>query len=171
MPSKPPSSASSTGPFAAPNLNELAFRDGATDSEHAKDRARVWSVYYENCVDSFPRLSTDADMGLDDFGRLARFSFDSKRVSMHSRNVSARIHHHSRNVSQMSRMSNISHGRSYDFAGEDDGAGEDKSLVSVRRSTMDLISKFKEQEATEHERILSLSRMECEGSKISVAAV
>ncbi|KAI1562396.1 hypothetical protein PtrEW7m1_010955 [Pyrenophora tritici-repentis] len=156
---------------SAPNLNELAFRDGATDSEHAKDRARVWSVYYENCVDSFPRLSTDADMGLDDFGRLARFSFDSKRVSMHSRNVSARIHHHSRNVSQMSRMSNISHGRSYDFAGEDDGAGEDKSLVSVRRSTMDLISKFKEQEATEHERILSLSRMECEGSKISVAAV
>ncbi|EFQ93238.1 hypothetical protein PTT_09433 [Pyrenophora teres f. teres 0-1] len=156
---------------SAPNLNESAFHDSATDSEHAKDRARVWSVYYENCVDSFPRLSTDADVALDDFGRPARFSFDSKRASMHSRNISARIHHHSRNVSQISRMSNMSHGKSYDFAGGDEGAGEDKSLVSVRRSTMDLISKFKEQEATEHERILSLSRMECEGSRISVAAL
>jgi hypothetical protein len=43
---------------------------------------------------------------------------------------------------------------------DDDNAGEEKSLVSVRRSTMDLISKFKEQEATEHERVLSLTRAE-----------
>jgi hypothetical protein len=44
--------------------------------------------------------------------------------------------------------------------GPDDAAGEEKSLVSVRRSTMDLISKFKEQEHTEHERVLSLTRAE-----------
>jgi len=156
---------------SAPNLNESSLRGGATDMEHAKDRARVWSVYYEKCVDSFPRLSTDVDVTLDDFGRLARFSFDSKRASMQSHTMSARLQNHSRDVSQISRMSNMSRGKSYDFSRGDDGAGEDKSLVSVRRSTMDLISKFKEQEATEHERILSLSRMECDGSRTSVAAV
>jgi len=156
---------------SAPNLNDMSFGEDATDLEPAKDHARVWSVYYENFVDSFPRLSTDPDVALDDFGRLARFSSDSKRPSMHSRSVSARMQKHSRNVSQMSRMSNTSNGRSYDFVCGDDGAGENTSLVSVRRSTMDLISKFKEQEATEHDRILSISRMECDGLRTGIVAL
>ncbi|RMZ66120.1 cytidylyltransferase [Pyrenophora seminiperda CCB06] len=156
---------------SAPNLSDLSFRDGTTDLEPTTDRARVWSVYYENCVDSFPRLSNDADVALDDFGRQARFSFESKRTSMPSRQRSARLPYHSRNVSLMSHMSNISRRKSHDFAGRDDDASENKSLVSVRRSTMDLISKFKEQEATEHEKILSLSRMEYDGSRRSVTAL
>ncbi|KAF1833329.1 hypothetical protein BDW02DRAFT_383056 [Decorospora gaudefroyi] len=138
---------------SAPNLNEMSFRDGTADSVHAHDRARVWSVYYENCVVSFPRLSTDANLALEEFGGSARLSFDSKRASMHSRTMPARLRRHSRN------FSNASRGKSFISTAEDDPAGEEKSLVSVRRSTMDLISKFKEQEATEHEKILALTSM------------
>ncbi|KAF1940618.1 hypothetical protein EJ02DRAFT_513030 [Clathrospora elynae] len=154
---------------SAPNLNDMSFRDGADDSEHTHDRARVWSVYYENCLNSFPRLSTDGNLGLEDFGGPARRSFDSNRASRNSRTMPARLPRHTRNASQWSRMSGMSHCRSISTA-EDDAADEEKSLVSVRRSTMDLISKFKEQEVTEHDRILALSRVESQKEKEGVAA-
>ncbi|RAR12516.1 hypothetical protein DDE82_000227 [Stemphylium lycopersici] len=63
---------------SAPNLNEVMFRGGTAESEQACDSARVWSVYYENCVDSYPRLSTDANVALEEFGTSNRVSFDSK---------------------------------------------------------------------------------------------
>jgi hypothetical protein len=142
---------------SAPNLNDLVnLHDGTDDFDRSLDRARVWSVYYETCVPSFPRLSTEADVALEDFGGLSHFSFDSKRTSTHSRTLPGRLTKHSRNGSQLSRTSR----RSALSMGPDDAAGEEKSLVSVRRSTMDLISKFKEQEHTEHERVLSLTRAE-----------
>lgn len=146
---------------SAPNLNDLmTFHDGADDAEHNNDRARVWSVYYETCIPSFPRPSTEADFGLEDFGGPSRNSLESKRVSVRSRTIPARFAKHSRNASRLSHLSHDSARRSFVSMVDDDGAGEEKSLVSVRRSTMDLISKFKEQEATEHERVLSLTRAE-----------
>jgi hypothetical protein len=157
---------------SAPNFKELSFRDGAADSGHTDDRARVWSVYYENCVDSFPRLSTDVNRPLEDFDGPSRLSFDSKRASTRSRTMPARFRQHSRHASQVSRISNASHSKSVFMTGEDDAAGgEEKSLVSVRRSTMDLISMFKEQETTEHERILALGRMGSGKERESVAAL
>lgn len=149
---------------SAPDLNDLVnLHDGAGDSEHAHDRARVWSVYYETCVPSFPRMSTDVDFALRDFGGPSRTSSHSKRVSTHSRTMPARLTKHSRNVSQMSRRSNMSGTSaqpSFLSMGDDDAAGEQRSLVSVRHSTMDLISKFKEQEVRERERVLSMTRAE-----------
>ncbi|KAF2026280.1 hypothetical protein EK21DRAFT_115961 [Setomelanomma holmii] len=146
---------------SAPNLNELVnFNDGGNDSEHANDRARVWSVYYETCIPSYPRPSTELDFGLENFGSPSRKSIDSKRLSVHSRTVPARFARHSRNASQLSHLSHASAQPSLVSMVDDDTAGEEKSLVSVRRSTMDLISKFKEQEDTEHARVLSLTRAE-----------
>jgi hypothetical protein len=138
---------------SAPNLNDMSLQDGSNDPGHAQDRARVWSVYYENCVNSFPRLSADGNLGLEDFDS----PFASKRTSQHSRTLPARLKHHSHNTSNASR------GKSFVLASTDDVFTDKKSLGSVRRSTMDLISKFKEQEATEHDKILALSRMEIGG--------
>jgi len=155
---------------SAPNLNEMSFGDGAADAQHANDRARVWSTYYENCVHAYPRLSMDTNRVLEDFGRPNRHSFDSRQVSVHSRTLPTHLRKHTRNASQMSQMSNGSRARSFGSLGRDDSAFEERSLVSVRRSTMDLISKFKQQEATEHERILSFSRMDSGKARESVAA-
>ncbi|KAI4629042.1 uncharacterized protein J4E87_003302 [Alternaria ethzedia] len=155
---------------SAPNLNEMSFGDGAADAQHANDRARVWSTYYENCVDAYPRLSIDTNRVLQDFGRPNRHSFDSRQVSVHSRTLPTHLRKHTRNASQMSQMSSGSRARSFGSLGQDDSAFEERSLVSVRRSTMDLISKFKQQEATEHERILSFSRMDSGKARESVAA-
>jgi hypothetical protein len=150
---------------SAPNLNDLMhLHDGANDSGHVNDRARVWSVYYETCVPSFPRMSTEADFALHDLGGLPRTSFSSKRVSVRSRTMPSRHAKHSRNASQMSRMSNMSHRSahpSFLSIGEDDTAGDEGSVVSVRHSTMDLISKFKEQEVAERDRALSFTRADC----------
>ncbi|CAO2658559.1 Nn.00g062820.m01.CDS01 [Neocucurbitaria sp. VM-36] len=145
---------------SAPNLNELSFRDGAHDSDRTPDRARVWSIYYENCVPSFPRISNEANFGDDDFDRSARLSFDSKGSPMHSHSFPTRASRHSRNTSQLSRISVVSRGsaRPSFISLKSDGAAEDQSLVSVRRSTMDLISKFKEQEIAEHERFMGLTK-------------
>jgi hypothetical protein len=147
---------------SAPNLNDLVnLHDEADDPVQGPNRARVWSVYYETCVPSFPRMSTDGDDTLfEDFGSPSHISFDSKRPSMHSRTLPSRLHRHSRNGSQLSRRSTMSRASVHHSMGGDDAAGEEKSLVSVRRSTMDLLSKFKEQEHTEHERVLSLTRAE-----------
>lgn len=149
---------------SAPNLKDLTnLQEGTGDGNNAQDRARVWSVYYEECVPSFPRLSTDNEFALEDFGGPSRISLDRKPGSRHSHTVPSRRLKHSRNASQLSRMSNASRwsGRPKSlYMGEDDSPGEDKSLVSVRRSTMDLISMFKDQENAEHERVMSLTRAE-----------
>ncbi|KAJ4347575.1 hypothetical protein N0V95_005312 [Ascochyta clinopodiicola] len=146
---------------SAPNLNELAFHDGASEDRHAKDNARVWSVYYDDCVRSYPLPSAEIDFGLKDFGGPARNSFDSIIPSGYSHTMSARLARHSRNASQVSRTSVVSCGSarpSFRSMGEDDEFAEKRSMASVRRSTMDLISKFKEQEVTERERVLSITR-------------
>ena len=78
-----------------------------------------------------------------------------------------RIPKHERRESQ---KSNASHAKSFVYQDHNDSASEERSLVSVRRSTMDLISKFKEQEATEHERILSFSSMDSGRAGEGVAA-
>ncbi|KAF2690611.1 hypothetical protein K458DRAFT_398625 [Lentithecium fluviatile CBS 122367] len=128
--------------------------DGPADQHHIKDTARVWSAYYENCLPSYPRASTELDFCLEDFGIPARHSFESRRPSMHSRTLPGRLAKHSRNASHASaRPSLIS-------LGEDDGRIDERSIVSVRRSTMDLVAMYKEQENTERERVLGLMRME-----------
>ncbi|KAF7672465.1 hypothetical protein GT037_009496 [Alternaria burnsii] len=152
---------------SAPNLNEVSFRDGAAGVGHASDRAHVWSAYYENCVDVYPRLSMDTNRLLEDFSHPKRFSFDSRRASIHSRAMPIRIPKHERRESQKSNTSCV---KSFVYQDHNDSASEERSLVSVRRSTMDLISKFKEQEATEHERILSFSRMDSVRAEEGVAA-
>ena len=135
---------------SAPNLNELAY-DGATEDRHSEDNARVWSVYYDDCVPSYPRASIDLDAGLQDFGP-ARFSFESRHPSMHSRTAPARFTRHSCNASRGSARPSLK------SKGEGDDFAEKRSMVSVRRSTMDLLSKFKEQETIERERVLSIAR-------------
>ncbi|KAF1849723.1 uncharacterized protein K460DRAFT_2621 [Cucurbitaria berberidis CBS 394.84] len=156
---------------SAPNLNDLSFHDGAGDSEHATDRARVWSHYYENCVPSFPRLSTEADFGIEAFSEPARLSLDSKRAYIHSRIIPMTMARHSRNASQLSRVTNASRrsARPSFISLGDDGAGEEQSMVSVRRSTMDLISKFKEQELVEHERVMALIKVESRTDRENIA--
>jgi hypothetical protein len=147
---------------SAPNLHDLMnMHDGAGDSENTQDRARVWSVYYETCVPSFPNLGTKDDFALEDFGSSPRHSLDSKRASIRSHTMPSGRGRHSHNAGQLSRRSNMSRGsaqRSFLSTGEDHAAAENQSLVSVRRSTMDLISQFKQQEDTEHEHVLSLTR-------------
>jgi hypothetical protein len=159
---------------SAPNLNDLMnLHDGAGDPENTQDRARVWSVYYEKCMPSFPRLSTDNDFALDESGGPSRIPFDSKCGSRQSHAMPVRTKH-LRNGSQLSRKSNTSRwsGRSASCSmGEDANPSKDKSLASVRRSTMDLISMFKEQENTEHERVLSLTRAESRREAEHLAAL
>jgi hypothetical protein len=131
-------------------------------------------VYYETCVPSFPRLSIEGSFGLEDFGGPSRLSFDSKRASMHSHTIPARLPQHSRNVSQVSRLSSMSRRseRPSMLSLVDDGlAGEEKSLASVRRSTMDLMAKYKEQEAREHERVLSFTRAESHRGDMGITAL
>ncbi|KAF2848028.1 hypothetical protein T440DRAFT_557041 [Plenodomus tracheiphilus IPT5] len=148
---------------SAPNLNELSFRDGANDSTHAQDQARVWSVYYDDCIPSFPRASAEADHGLRNLGAPYRRSTDGWRVPMILNSFPVRGTRHSRNPSQWSRKSTgslQSAQRSLGSPDDDGGARDDRSMASVRKSTMDLISKFKEQETSEHERVLSFTSTE-----------
>jgi hypothetical protein len=157
---------------SAPNLNEVAY-DGANEDRHAGDNARVWSVYYDDCVPSYPRASIDLDTSLEDFSA-ARFSFESRHPSTHSRTMPARFARHSRNGSRVSRISVVSRGSarpSLKSEGDDDGFAEKRSMVSVRRSTMDLISKFREQEATERERVLSITRSGSRYDNATLAAL
>ena len=67
----------------------------------------------------------------------------------------------------MSRKSIISHSSARpsfasmgDVEGGDLDRTDERSIVSVRKSTMDLIAMYREQEAMERERVLSLVRME-----------
>lgn len=142
---------------SAPNLNELSFRDGADDFENSHNRARIWSVYYDDCLPSFPRASTEINFGHDERGNHRRRSFDSKYTPSHPHTMPV---HHPNNFYNTSHLSRESIQLSLESTEKSEGAGEEKSITSVRRSTMDLISKFKEQEITEHERVLSLTRAE-----------
>lgn len=151
---------------SAPKFQELLkSNDGAADVENSQHRARVWSTYYEALAPSFPRLSSASEVALDDFCGPSRISFDNKRASMHSHTLPFRHSRHSRNNSQVSRLSGFRQGSA------DDSAGEAGSIVSVRRSTMDLVSKFKEQENTEHERLLALTRAESRRKAERLAAL
>ncbi|KAF2261460.1 hypothetical protein CC78DRAFT_355595 [Lojkania enalia] len=136
--------------------------DGARDEQNSTDRARVWSVYYENCIPNFPRASTDAGIELQDFSPSRPLS---KHASSRSRTMPARFKH-GRNASRISRASVGSVVQSFasceavegDVGARADGDG--RSVVSVRRSTMDLIERYREQEVSERERVLSLVRVE-----------
>ncbi|XP_014560832.1 hypothetical protein COCVIDRAFT_88097 [Bipolaris victoriae FI3] len=134
---------------SAPNLSELSLRGGDANYDHLHDLARGWSVYYKNCVDDYPCPSTGANTTTADCGAPARLSFDSRHMSLHSSIMRSHTGRHLRNPSPVSHMS-------CNMRGGDDAASEKKSMASVRRSTMDLISKFKMQEVAEHERMLRL---------------
>lgn len=165
-------------------------------SDGSKDTARVWSAYYEGCLPTFPRASTELDFSVEDFGTSARRSLDSRRTSLRSRTMPMRQCRHSRNPSRMSHFSKfsryaararlcscflgiVSHAsgrRSFLSMGDNDGGKfilglklypdsnitgiDQRSMVSVRRSTMDLISMYKEQEDTEMEKVLKMVRTE-----------
>lgn len=139
---------------SAPNLKDIHNSVYGSDSQ---DRARVWSQYYENCIPSYPRLSGEAEAVIT-----SRHSLDSRRSSVNPRAGPSHTMKHYRNASQFSRVSNLSRGsgRHSILSMDNDQDGDEKSLVSVRRSTMDLISKFKQQEVTERERVLSLTKAE-----------
>lgn len=147
---------------SAPNLNELSFRDGADDLEHAQDQARVWSVYYDDCIPSFPRASFEADPGSTNLGLAMRRSIDDRRVTRHSTPFTSQGLGHSRQPSQWSHRSTCSlQNVRPSFRSTDNHVGardDNTSMASVRTSTIDLISKFKEEEALEHDRVLSLTR-------------
>ncbi|KAF2709256.1 hypothetical protein K504DRAFT_476620 [Pleomassaria siparia CBS 279.74] len=148
--------------------------DGA-GKDTAGDRARVWSVYYEDCVPSFPRPSLEwrhhadlQDVELQELGRItARHSLDSTRGASQSRTLPARLGNHSRHESRLSRASIVSHSSvrpGFVYTGEvgdgDVDIAEERSMVSVRRSTIDLITMYRKQEIVERERVLSLARAE-----------
>ncbi|KAJ4988238.1 hypothetical protein SVAN01_06334 [Stagonosporopsis vannaccii] len=158
---------------SAPNLNEVTY-DGANDDRLLKENAHVWSVYYDDCVPSYPRASIDRELtpGIEDFG-LTRFSFDSRRPSMRSRTMPGRLARHSRNNSRMSYTSVVSRASlrpTSKCRGDDDDLVEKRSMVSLRHSTMDLISKFKEKEIIEHSKVLSMTRTgSCCGSQTLAA--
>ncbi|PVI07885.1 hypothetical protein DM02DRAFT_666355 [Periconia macrospinosa] len=137
--------------------------DGQLDLPPVKDNARVLSAYYENCLPTYPRASVELDCGREDFGVPSRRSFDSKCVSMHTRTLPGRFPKHSRNESRVSRFSVVSTASmrpSFVSSGENQNSMDQVSIASVRRSTMDLIAIYKEQEVTEREKVLSLMRAE-----------
>jgi hypothetical protein len=139
--------------------------DGPADEKHSKDTARVWSAYYEQCLPSFPRASTEPDIGLEEFGKSTRCSFDSRGQSSHSHTLPGRLNIDSREASRVRRTSNAS-GRP-----ATEGIIDRQSIVSVRRSTMDLVALYKEQEDTERERVLSLMRVESRRQQVGLAGL
>jgi hypothetical protein len=107
------------------------------------------------------RLNSEADLSLKRPNGVSDFSLQSRPPTMRSRTLPASLVKHSRNVSNVSGTSAISQRSVWPksvSSGQENGTIEERSIFSVRRSTMDLVLKFKEQEATEHERILSFTR-------------
>lgn len=157
-----------TGDAVAHNL------DGQGERRPTRDTARVWSAYYEHYLPSYPRASTEMEFDLEDSGTRARHSLESKRPSMHSRTMPVRLMKHSRNASRVSCLSTASHNSmrpSFVAAGDNGEGGEGRSVVSVRQSTMDLVTLYKEQENTERERVLGLMRMQSTSGNKAVAAL
>ena len=137
--------------------------DGQNDRAHVKDTARVWSAYYEDCLPSFPRASTDLDFNPAEFGvPSARRSLDSKRTSF-SHTMPSRYPKHSRNHSHLSHFSvrsGASARPSFVSVSENEVGMDGRSVFSVRRSTMDLVTMYQELEDTEREKVLKLVRMD-----------
>ncbi|KAF2018218.1 hypothetical protein BU24DRAFT_479598 [Aaosphaeria arxii CBS 175.79] len=153
-----------------------AIFDGAADSEGGNDRARVWSLYYKNCVPRFPRPSLDHfSLSQPDLGELARAessrtrpetnnaqeSFPSKLDSLSSKTLPPRFKHSRREsrISIISRASIVSSFKSLGRETEYEDGQEVMSVVSVRKSTLDLVDFYQEQEAVARERVLDLTRM------------
>ena len=69
-----------------------------------RDTARVWSAYYENCLPSFPRASTDLGLAVEDIeiGASPCRSLESRRTSICSGTMPVRNAKHSRNASHLS---------------------------------------------------------------------
>jgi hypothetical protein len=167
----------------------LTLDGAAAEPDTPIDRARVWSVFYEECIPAFPRPSTDLNSlshpnlnelaSLQDYNSgtrpgTARHSLDSKRGGNHSRTLPSRLRYHSRAGSRVSRASVasvvpsfVSMGRSENAGDgdEEEEADEGMSVVSVRRSTMDMVAMYKKQEAAERERVLGLMRFESIASR------
>ncbi|KAF2183331.1 hypothetical protein K469DRAFT_728094 [Zopfia rhizophila CBS 207.26] len=156
--------------------------DGAGEAEtepnHTTVRTGVWSVYYEDCVPSFPRASTDIvaslslsqnpNLELEEFGISP--SFESKRLSATSRmsvtdssmSLPARLRH-GRTQSPFGKMGVLS-GRSRGTGRTGTADTDARSMVSVKRSTLDLIQLYREQEFVERETVSSLVRMESQST-------
>jgi hypothetical protein len=156
---------------ANPN-DSLPRLDGPADQRDTKDTARAMSAYYEDCLPSYLRASTELDFSPEDFGKSARHSLESRRPSMHSRTLPGRLTKHSRNASRVTRVSNCSVRPSF-LTDKDGGGTEEQSVVSVRKSTMDLVTLYKEQEDMERERVLSLGvmRVQSERRKAGLAGL
>jgi hypothetical protein len=144
-----------------PNLSEQVFHGSTADIDNVPDRARAWSAFYGTCMPAISRLNSEADLSLKRPNGVSDFSLQSRPPTMRSRTLPASLVKHSRNVSNVSGTSAISQRSVWPksvSSGQENGTIEERSIFSVRRSTMDLVLKFKEQEATEHERILSFTR-------------
>ncbi|KAH7125703.1 hypothetical protein B0J11DRAFT_568442 [Dendryphion nanum] len=154
--------------------------DCSTDQSRSTDRARVWSVFYEDCLPSFPQPSNDAGshsrpnleniLCLNEFRSLpgrtnGRHSFDLKPTAMRPSEIPSKVGH-SRHGSRASVMTKASIVPSFcsdsglEAIGDGDENEEGRSMVSVRKSTMDLVTLSKEQEVVERERVLNLMRVE-----------
>jgi len=140
---------------SAPNLTDFSLHDGAAGPKHTPDGAHIWSGYYKDCVDTYPRLSTDGNISAEEFNSLTGVSFNNKQASIPSSMMLGHHKGHSRNTSGVGHTSQADKCFS---SGGDNCEAEVKSLGSVRRSTIDLISQSQEQEANEHEKILALGR-------------
>ena len=144
-----------------PNLSEQVFLDGAADIENGPDRARAWSAFYGTCMPAISRLNSEADLGVGMRNVISDLSHPRRPSSTRSRTLPASPVKHTRNASNVSGTSAISQ-RSvlpkFIAPGEKNVTFEERSIFSVRRSTMDLMLKFKEQEITEHDKVLSFTR-------------
>jgi hypothetical protein len=132
---------------------------------------------------SQPNLSeikeVESVVELRDFGaglqtKSRRHSFDSKRASLHSkhsRSFASKFSSakHSRHASRLSAFSvasvvpsfmSMSKAEGEEAEDEQGELDEKKSIVSVRKSTLDLISLYRQQEILERERVLRLMRGE-----------
>ncbi|ORX94665.1 hypothetical protein BCR34DRAFT_219845 [Clohesyomyces aquaticus] len=163
------------------DLNLSMFDGAGFDIEQRRssapppDRAKVWSVYYEDCVPEFPRPSLDADFADIDLADFAPC------VPPHAKTMPARLrnsHSHSRAGSRVSGLGfghtksrgsavprALSNSRKQGNGEGNGGEGEDeeeRSMISVgvRKSTMDFIHFYREQERVERERVLSLVRLD-----------
>ncbi|KAL6706093.1 hypothetical protein ACN47E_006009 [Coniothyrium glycines] len=136
---------------SAPNLDKFSFHGSTIDDKQGRGQARVYSVYYEDCLSSFPRLSTDTDMNPSGPTGQTRLSVDSRRASVCSPNMPAQSLGHLRTASQASRRSATSHGstRPSNAFLTQDGAAEDEKSI---------------QEVMEHAALTGEHRLELEGS-------
>jgi hypothetical protein len=144
-----------------PDLSTQVFHDGTADIDPVQDRARAWSAFYGTCMPATSRLNSEANLSLGKPNAFSGSSIQSRPSSPQSRTMPDSLMKHSRNVSNMSGTSATSQRSVWPrliSSVEENVAMEERSIFGVRRSTMDLMLKFKEQEITEHDRVLSFTR-------------